>query len=97
MLYTLSIITGERMCDKHIITVQQTSFCLYTYFSKQKIGGSLYQFFVEVLASLENAVYRQRSYIVVACLPRCKGEEISSKTLTMILSECTATSYVDID
>ena len=80
------------MCDKHIIVVQQTNFYLYTYFSKQKIGWSLDQFFVEVLAGLENVVYRQNSYIVVACLPRYKGEKISSKTLTMILSGCTTTS-----
>ena len=41
-------------------------------------------------------VLLQNIYIAVAWLPRCKGEEITNKTLIRILYWSTIRSYADI-
>ena len=51
---------------------------------------------MEVLVSSENVAYIYNNYIVVAWVRRCKGVEISSKALAMILFGSTIRSYIDI-
>ena len=49
-----------------------------------------------MLVSSENVAYICNNYIVVAWVRRCKGVEISSKALAMILFGSTIRSYIDI-
>ena len=53
-------------------------------------------FTMSLLVSSENVMYIQDGYIVISLLRKCKGLEISNKTMTMILCGSANLPYVDI-